>query len=149
LTFLVWPHGHPALASIKFPSIPNPHVEAYIDFGNQWPDARAGGYIIGGKPPPAFPTGGSLGPCLNYGASLSSGTVTGGVTYANQTAVQCSFPSAGVIDIIDLPGKRQVMLVHAGKTVLARADASPTAASVTVPAKLCKKASAPGNPPTG
>ena len=40
-TFLVWPHGHPALPAIRFPRITNPHVEAYLDFGDQWPDARA------------------------------------------------------------------------------------------------------------
>jgi hypothetical protein len=146
-TFLIWPHGHPALPKIGFPNLPNPHVEAYIDFGDQWPDARAGGYIIGGKGPAGFPQGGSMGPCLNYGASLSTGTVANGVTITRQTAVECTFATASVIDIVDLPGKREAMIVHAGRMILARADASPTSASLTVPTRECRTTPSPGNPP--
>ena len=142
-TFLVWPRGHPALPKIQFPEVRNPHVEAYIDFGNTWPDTRAGGWVAGGTPPASIGTGGALGPCLDYGASLSTGAVSGGVTVSMQTAVQCTFPTAGVIDVIDRPGKVQIMLFHAGKRVYARAVATPTTASLTVP-KSCRKVHSPG-----
>lgn len=142
-TFLVWPHGHPALAKIQFPEIRKPHIEAYIDFGNTWPDTRAGAYVIGGKPPASIGSGDSLGPCLNYGDSLSSGAVADGVTIRTQTAVQCTFRTAGVIDIVERPGKVQIMLFHAGKKIYARAVATPTTASLTVP-KSCRKVHSPG-----
>jgi hypothetical protein len=99
--------------------------------------------VVGGKPPASTGAGGSLGPCLNYGDSLSAGTVADAVTIRTQTAVQCTFPTAGVIDIIDRPGKVQIMLFHAGKTVYARAVATPTTTSLTVP-KSCRKVHSPG-----
>jgi hypothetical protein len=145
VVFLVWPHGHPALAKIGFPNIPNPHVEVYLGFGDEWPDSRAGGYIIGGKPPAAFPQGGAFGACLNYGAAApASAKVAGGSTISTQTAVECTFGRSAVIDIVDRPGKVQILLFHAGKKLLARADASPTGASVTLPKKGCRKVPSPG-----
>ena len=122
-------------------------MEVYIGFGNKWPEIRAGGYIIGGKPPAAIPNGDVLGPCLNYGESLSSGTVEGGTTITSQTAVRCTFRSVGVIDIAGRPGAAEILLVHTGSKVLARADVSPAGASVTVPARACRKVRSPGNPP--
>jgi len=149
MTFLVWPHGHPALPLIGFPRIQNPHVEAYIDFGKQWPDSRAGAYVIGGRPPAGIPTGDVLGPCLNYGDSSAAATdpIAGGVTIDRQTAVECVFPSTGVFDIVDRPGKVEILLFHTGKKLLARAVATPTNASVTVPRTSCHDVRSPGKPP--
>jgi hypothetical protein len=144
-TFLVWPKGHPALPSIRFPAIRNPHVEVYLGVGNQWPDERAGGYIVGGTPPAQIPTGTSLGPCLNYGSVvLESGSVAGGTTtITKETAVICTL-GTGVIDTVDRPGKTRFLVLHASKRVLATATATPTRASLTVPAKGCRIAPVPG-----
>jgi len=150
ITFLVWPHGHPALPLIGFPRIRNPHVEAYLDFGSRWPEARAGAYVLGGTPPGWIPQGDVLGPCLNYGDATVTGRepVAGGVTIARQTAVECTFTSTGVFDIVDRPGKVEVLVLHAGNRVLARAVATPTSASVTVPRGRCRDVRSPGKPPS-
>jgi hypothetical protein len=146
-TFLVWPHGHPALPSIRFPEIRNPHVEAYLGVGDQWPDQRAGGYIVGGTPPSQIPTGTSLGPCLNYGDTvLTTGKVAHGITISKETAVICKL-GVGVIDTSDRPGRTRILLLHDGKHVLATAIATPTRASLTIPSKGCRLVRPPGRQP--
>jgi hypothetical protein len=143
-TFLVWPHGHPALPSIRFPEIRNPHVEVYLGVGSQWPDQRAGGYIVGGKPPSQIPTGTALGPCLNYGETvLTTGKIARAITISKETAVICTL-GIGVIDTVDRPGKTRMLLLHAGKRVLASAIATPNRASLTVPSKGCRLVRPPG-----
>ena len=144
VTFLVWPHGHPAIASVKFPEIRNPHVELYLGFGTQYPEILAGAYILGGKPPPGIPIGSALGPCLNYGNTVvETGTVTGGVTFTAQTALKCTLPASGVVDTGERPGGVRFFILHAGRRILARADVTPTHASLTVPKGVCRKAPPP------
>lgn len=55
-----------------FPEIRNTHIDIYLGFANTYPDSRAGGYILAGKPPAGIPNGAALGPCLNYGAALAN-----------------------------------------------------------------------------
>jgi hypothetical protein len=144
-TFLVWPHGHPAIPKVKFPQIRNPHIEAYLDFGNQWPDARAGAWVLGGKPPGWINAGDVFGPCLNYGDSAvkPGAPIARAITVETQTAVECTFARPGVIDIVDKPKGVEIMLVHAGNELLAEADATPTGASLRVPAADCRRVRPP------
>jgi hypothetical protein len=65
--------------------------------------------------------------------------VSGGTKISAQTAVRCTLPARGVIDVIDGPNGGQTLLLHAGKRLLARADVTRSGASVTVPAKSCKR----------
>jgi hypothetical protein len=143
VVFLVWPHGHPAIQSVRFPSVPNPHVEVYLGLGTRYPETLAGGWIVGGKPPAGLPKGGVFGPCLNYGDTASGGSVSGGIKISAQTALRCTLAARGVIDIVALPNGGQTLLLHAGKRLLARADVTRRGASVTVPAKSCRRAAPP------
>ena len=55
--------GHPAIPRIaEFPEIRNPHIELYRGFASGYDVTSAGAYVVGGKPPPGIPRGGSPSP---------------------------------------------------------------------------------------
>jgi hypothetical protein len=144
VVFLVWPHGHPAISSVQFPRIPNPHVEVYLGWGAGYPETLAGAWIVAGKPPGSIPQGGVFGPCLNYDAALASpGPVQGGIMIRTQVALRCTLAVRGVVDTVSRPNGGQTLLFHAGKRLLARADVTRSGASVTVPANACTRIAPP------
>jgi hypothetical protein len=146
MSVLVWPHGHPVIQSVNFPSITNPHVEVYVGWNAKYPEALYGGYVVGGKPKGLIPVGDAnlhLG-CVDYGTSAKpTAAVPGGVTYATQTGLRCTLAGTGVFDLIERGGGSRVLILHQGKKILLRADVTPTKASVTVPKRACTKQSVP------
>jgi hypothetical protein len=143
VTFLVWPHGHAAIPSIRFPEIRNPHVEMYLGFDSRYPESRAGAYIIGGKPAAAFPRSGVLGPCLNYGDTVTKGTVAGGKTLSRKSALRCVLSASPVVDVLERPKGVVEVWVHAGRKVLAYGRATPTGATLVYSAAGCRAVAAP------
>jgi hypothetical protein len=131
LSILVWPHGHPAIPSINFPPLPNPHIEVYVGWRAKYPDALFAAYLVGGKPPGTIPVGDvnvHL-DCINYGATATATeTVPGGVKVSTQTALQCTFAGSGVFDLIERGKGVRVLILHNGPRVTLRADASPKTA---------------------
>ena len=108
MTFLVWPHGHPAMKYADFPEIRNTHIDIYLGFADTYPDSRAGGYVLAGKPPAGIPNGAAIGPCLNYGTALANpGTIGNPKTISRPARVDCTLPSGAVIDIVDGPGRSE------------------------------------------
>ena len=145
MTVLVWPHGHPVIPSVNFPAITNPHVEVYVGYNAKYPEALYGGYVVGGKPKGLIPVGDvnlHLG-CVNYGTpATATAKVPNGVTYRSQTALRCTL-GTGTFDLIERARGNRVLILHRGKQILLRADASPTTASVTVPRGACKTGPVP------
>jgi hypothetical protein len=146
MSVLVWPHGHPVIPSVNFPSITNPHVEVYVGWNPKYPEALYGGYVLGGKPTGIIPVGDvnlNLG-CVDYGTpAKATATVAGGVSYSTQTGLRCTIRGNGAFDLIERPRGTRILILHRGNQVLLRADVSPTKASVTVPKGACKKQSVP------
>ena len=78
-----------------FPEIRNTHIDIYLGFANTYPDSRAGGYILAGKPPAGIPNGAAIGPCLNYGTALAKpGPIEKPKTISRPAKVDCTSPSA-------------------------------------------------------
>jgi hypothetical protein len=138
LVFLVWPHGHPAIPRIpEFPHIPNPHIELYIGFNSKYDVAAAGAWIIGGKPPAQITRGGFFTACVNYGDTLTKGTIASRQVIRQQTAVKCAFSGTPVTDVkLRVNGVADLYL-HSGNQMLAIAHATATSVSLTVPKRLC------------
>lgn len=147
VSVLVWPHGHGVIPSVNFPAIVNPHVEVYVGWAPNYPEALYGGYVIGGKPKGGIPVGdvNVRMDCLNTGTTAkATATVVGGVKVSTQTALRCTLRGSGVFDLIERGRGGRVLILHNGPRVLLRADATPTTASVTVPAGACKRQAVPG-----
>jgi hypothetical protein len=78
--------------------------------------------------------------CINYGATAKvTATVPGGVKVSTQTGLRCTFAGSGVFDVIERGRGVRVLVLHNGPKVLLRADATPAAASVTVPKGACTR----------
>ena len=143
MTFLVWPHGHPAMKYADFPEIRNTHIDIYLGFANTYPDSRAGGYILAGKPPAGIPNGEAIGPCLNYGTALAKpGPIEKPKTISRPAKVDCTFPPGAVIDIVDGPGRSETFILHNGNRTLASGHVAVGNVTLTVPAN-CKVSSPP------
>jgi hypothetical protein len=144
MAILVWPHGHPVIRSVNFPSITNPHVEVYSGFDRKYPEPAYVGYVLGGKPTGQIPIGDVSIPCAETGTSApATATVPDGVTYRTQTGLRCKIHGSGVMDLIDRGHGVRVLILHSGKKILLRADATPKTASVTVPKGACAPQPAP------
>ena len=143
---LVWPKGHGVIFSVNFPAIVNPHVEVYTGWNTKYPEALYGGYVVGGTPKGGIPVGDvnlRLN-CIDYGdPAKPTDTVQGGVTYAAQTGLKCTLPGTGVFDLIERGHGSRALILHQGKKILLRADASRTKASVTVPKGACVRQPVP------
>ena len=143
MTFLVWPHGHPAMKYADFPEIRNTHIDIYLGFANTYPDSRAGGYILAGKPP-AIPNGAAIGPCLNYGTALAKpGSIGNPKTINRPARVDCTLPSGAVIDIVDGPGRTETFILHSGNRTFASGHVAVGNVTLTVPGANCKVSSPP------
>ena len=146
VSVLVWPHGHAVIPSVSFPAITNPHVEVYVGWSPRWPEPLYGGYVVGGTPKGGIPPGdvNVRLDCINYGTTAKvTATVPGGVKVSAQTGLKCRLAGSGVFDLIDRGHGNRVLVLHDGPKVLLRADASPTAASVTVRRGACTRAPVP------
>ena len=139
MTFLVWPHGHPAMSYADFPEIRNTHIDIYLGFAKTYPDSRAGGYIIAGKPPAGIPNGDVIGPCLNYATALAKpGPIGNPKTISRPATVDCTFPSGAVIDIVEGPGRSETFILHNGNRTLASGHAAVGNVTLTIPGANCK-----------
>lgn len=94
-TFLFWPKGHPAIASVKFPKFATPHVEAYAGSSKKYPNsAFAASVAANGKGgmaktcKQATPTGN-----LNFRATAAP---------ARATALVCLFKAPPILHILKL-----------------------------------------------
>jgi hypothetical protein len=90
LTFIFWPHGHPAIASVRFPSFPHPHVEVYKGSGRRYPNRDQIGLVV-------FDAGGTTGGGFSQSCSTVAGAATATATSttamtAAATALVCTFP---------------------------------------------------------
>jgi len=143
MTFLVWPNGHPAMKYADFPEIRNTHIDIYLGFANTYPDSRAGGYILAGKPPAGIPNGAAIGPCLNYGTALAKpGPIEKPKTISRPAKVDCTLPLGAVMDIVDGPGRSETFILHNGNRTLASGHVTVGNVTLTVPAN-CKVSSPP------
>ena len=109
MTFLVWPHGHPAMTYADFPEIRNTHIDIYLGFAKTYSDSRAGGYIIAGKPPAGIANADVIGPCLNYGTALAKpGPIANAKTISRPATVDCTFSWGPSSTSSTAPAKRNL-----------------------------------------
>ncbi len=144
MTFLVWPHGHRAMKYADFPEIRNTHIDIYLGFAKTYPDSRAEGYVLAGRPPAGIPNGAAIGPCLNYGTALAkAGSIDNPKTIYRPATVDCTFASGAVIDIVDGPGRSETFILHDGNRTLASGHVAVGNVTLTIPGANCKVSSPP------
>ena len=87
-TVLFWPHGHPAIPSIRFPAFPSPHIEVYktgLRYVNN--DFRA---YVG-------PGAGSWGPqCRGTSGAPSPNRISKAAKLSAEAALVCRFKSPAI-----------------------------------------------------
>jgi hypothetical protein len=95
-TYLFWPHGHPAIASVKMRAYPRPHLQLYAGTDERYParafrafvSARGGSFTRGCEPATVGEVRGLAGaPPLDTDARLV-----------------CRFPSVPVHELVQLSG---------------------------------------------
>ena len=138
VVFLVWPKGHPAIPRIaEFPEIRNPHIELYRTFSSGYDVRFAGAWIISGRPPTGITRGSSYTTCVNYGATLTKGTVPNPRVITRETAVRCVVPGAAVTDVVLRAGGVADLYLHTGDQLLAHGHVTGSSAVLTVPSDRC------------
>ena len=143
LTFLFWPGGHPAIASIGFPSFPYPHMEVYKS-GATYPNGNEVAVIGFGQN--GQPFAGLARSCSVVAPKLTSSSPLK-ASAINATALVCTFPVAVQVETFGarspvvtvglraiLPSKRRVL----GVEVSARMVDSPTGSVIKFDGKYCK-----------
>jgi hypothetical protein len=86
-TFLFWPHGHPAIASVNFPKFSVPHLEAYSGANKKYPNSD---FVASAA---ANGSGGTKPGCRAWLPKVGIGYHGKSVT-TSQTALVCTFHSA-------------------------------------------------------
>lgn len=136
-TFLFWPHGHPAIASVDFPTFPPPHLEAYSGTNKKYPNSA---FVASAA---ANGAGGTKPGCRPFVPKVSIVFHAKSVTM-NSTALVCTFHSAPVHEFVRLssgglgysaidPPKRQVLY----------AQLSPTGAKLSYDSSFCRATPSP------
>jgi hypothetical protein len=105
-----WPHDHPAVASLRFPAYPPPHIEIY----------KAGSVVNGAQLAYAdVKSAGFAKSCRSVGTtSLASFKGSGA---ANAAKITCRFSTSAELMVYKLPGGGVNISAqdgHTGKTIL-------------------------------
>jgi hypothetical protein len=136
MTFLVWPHGHPA---IGFADMTTPHMEIYKGAGGEYPNAQFLAWAAGGKTPEPSPS--TTPACLSFASVPKSPKPIGTMSVLARTAaVTCKFPGSGSIDIERTSGgshRYRIRILLSGGRLAAQASVTPTGVKLNYPAKLC------------
>jgi hypothetical protein len=145
MTFLVWPHGHPAMPDIGFANLTVPHMEIYGGNGQSYSDSKFLGWAAGGKT--AEPSPSTNPNCLSFSTVPKTlkplGTMT---TIGRPAAVTCTFPGSGSIQIRKTSGGKyhyQVRVILSGGRLAAQTDIDPAGVRLHYPAKRCHVRAAP------
>ncbi len=94
-TFLFWPHGHPAIASVGFPAFPIAHLEAYRGVGPTYPDGHFVASVVAngvGAPRAGCVAVLPIAGIVYHGKSSTTST----------TALVCTFPKAPIHKFVRL-----------------------------------------------
>jgi hypothetical protein len=142
LTFLFWPDGHNAIASINFQSFPYPHMEVYKPAAGTFPDPNEVGIIEFTST--GQPAGGFAKSCTAVKAKLTSSKPLRAST-GQPTALTCAFPKPAQMEFSKstspvaitlraiLPSKKRVL----GVEVSARIMDAPGASTLKYDPKYC------------
>jgi hypothetical protein len=145
MTFLVWPHGHPAIAAIGFADMSTPHMEIYKGSDTGYPRAQFLAWAAGGKT--AEPSPSTTPACLSFATVPKTlKPVAAMSTIARTAAVTCKFPGSGSIDIKKLSGganRYRIRVLLSGGRLGAQTDITPAGVKFHYPAKLCHLGTAP------
>jgi len=145
MTFLVWPHGHPAIPAIGFGDMTTPHMEIYKGGGGAYANARFLAWAAGGATPEPSPS--TTPACLSFASVPKSPKPIGTMSVLARTAaVTCKFPGSGSIDIERTSGgshRYRIRILLSGGRLAAQASVTPTGVKLSYPAKLCHIAASP------
>ena len=139
MTFLVWPHGHPAIPLVGFANLATPHVEIYSGSGAGHPGSELLSWAAGGKT--AEPSPSTNPACISI--STVPKTLKALATMrqvASTTAVTCTFPASASIDVEHIAGGKyryRLRVVLSGGRLAAQTDVTPAGVKLRYPAKLC------------
>ena len=93
MTFLVWPHGHPAIPQVGFANLATPHIEIYSGSGAGHPGSRLLSWAAGGKT--AEPSPSTDPACISISTPPKTLKALGAMrSIASTAAVTCGFPRA-------------------------------------------------------
>jgi len=145
MTFLVWPHGHPAIPAIGFGDMTTPHMEIYKGGGGAYANARFLAWAAGGSTPEPSPS--TTPACLSFASVPKSPKPIGTMSVLARTAaITCTFPGSGSIDIERTSGgshRYRIRILLSGGRLAAQASVTPTGVKLSYPAKLCHIAASP------
>jgi len=145
MTFLVWPHGHPAIPAIGFGDMTTPHMEIYKGGGGAYANARFLAWAAGGATPEPSPS--TTPACLSFASVPKSPKPIGTMSVLARTAaITCKFPGSGSIDIERTSGgshRYRIRILLSGGRLAAQASVTPTGVKLSYPAKLCHIAASP------
>jgi hypothetical protein len=145
MTFLVWPHGHPAIPAIGFGDMTTPHMEIYKGGGGAYANARFLAWAAGGATPEPSPS--TTPACLSFASVPKSPKPIGTMSVLARTAaITCTFPGSGSIDIERTSGgshRYRIRILLSGGRLAAQASVTPTGVKLRYPAKLCHIAASP------
>ena len=145
MTFLVWPHGHPAIPAIGFGDMTTPHMEIYKGGGGTYANAQFLAWAAGGTTPEPSPS--TTPACLSFASVPKSPKPIGTMSVLARTAaITCTFPGSGSIDIERTSGgshRYRIRILLSGGRLAAQASVTPTGVKLRYPAKLCHIAASP------
>ncbi len=145
MTFLVWPHGHPAIPAIGFGDMTTPHMEIYKGAGGAYANAQFLAWAAGGTTPEPSPS--TTPACLSFASVPKSLKPIGTMSVLARTAaVSCKFPGSGSIDIERTSGgshRYRIRILLSGGRLAAQASVTPSGVKLSYPAKLCHIAASP------
>ena len=137
-TFLFWPNGHPAIASVKFPKFAVPHLEAYAGTNKKYPNsANVGGLSSKGQ-------GGFTKACT--AASLSAiGPFQTHKTTTQQTALVCKFSTPPLHEFVRLSagGVAYVVIATPSNREVVYATLKPKGSSLVYEPSVCRPTPSP------
>jgi hypothetical protein len=145
MTFLVWPHGHPAIPDLGFADLAVPHMEIYGGHGKSYSSSKFLGWAAGGKT--AEPSPATSPNCLSFSTVPKTLKPVGTMaTIARTAAVTCTFPGSGSIDIRKTSGGKyryQIRILLSGGRLAAQTEITPAGVRLHYPSKLCHVRAAP------
>jgi hypothetical protein len=145
MTFLVWPHGHPAIPLVGFANLATPHVEIYSGSGAGHSGSHLLSWAAGGKT--AEPSPSTTPACISVSTPPKTLKPIGTMReVASTTAVTCTFPASASIDIERVSGgtyRYRLRVVLPGGRLAAQTDVTPAGVKLRYPAKLCHTVATP------
>jgi hypothetical protein len=132
-SFLFWPHGHPAIPSIKFPNFRTPHLELYQGVHRaSFPDAAEDAYID------STGAAGVAKRCRHH----SSGFVNARVNQARSTTstheIICNFHHLVSYRYSGTPGRgSHLQTILSGAAVVVDVKMGPSGSSITWDRRYC------------